>query len=97
MTKPTMSKPAGKSAGASPEFSTEVVKVMADVLSRRPDDLKPTLSLKELVEDSFDLVEMVMTLKDHFKVAVVATEFDQIKTVGDLVNYIDGKVKAQKT
>lgn len=78
-----------------PNMQTEVVKVMADVLSKRPDQIQPTMSLKELVEDSFDLVEMVMTLKDHFQVAVVATEFDQIKTVADLVTYLDKKVQAK--
>ena len=74
----------------------EVVKVMAEVLSRRKDEIQPQMQLKELVEDSFDLVEMVMTLKDHFQVAVVATEFDQIKTVSDLTSYLEKKVKAKK-
>lgn len=77
-------------------MQTEVVKVMSEVLSKRPDQIKPDMGLKELVEDSFDLVEMVMTLKDHFQVAVVATEFDQIKTVADLITYLDNKVKAKK-
>lgn len=77
-------------------MQTEVVKVMSEVLSKRPDQIKFDMALKELVEDSFDLVEMVMTLKDHFQVAVVATEFDQIKTVADLVTYLDNKVKAKK-
>ena len=76
-------------------MQTEVVNVMSEVLSKRPDQIKPEMSLKELVEDSFDLVEMVMTLKDHFQVAVVATEFDQIKTVADLVTYLDKKVRAK--
>jgi acyl carrier protein len=78
-----------------PEFAAEVVKVMCEVLSKRPETVQPAMELKELVDDSFDLVEMVMTLKDHFQVAVVATEFDAIKTVGDLVVYLDGKVKAK--
>lgn len=77
-------------------MQTEVVKVMSEVLSKRPDQIKPDMGLKELVEDSFDLVEMVMTLKDHFQVAVVATEFDQIKTVADLITYLDKKVQAKK-
>ena len=63
--------------------------------SKRPADIQPAMALKELVEDSFDLVEMVMTLKDHFQVAVVATEFDQIKTVADLVTYLETKVQAK--
>ena len=73
----------------------EVTKVMAEVLSKKPSDIAPAMQLKELVEDSFDLVEMVMTLKDHFQVAVVATEFDQIKTVADLVTYLEKKVQAK--
>lgn len=76
-------------------MQTEVVKVMSEVLSKRPDQIQPAMTLKDLVEDSFDLVEMVMTLKDHFQVAVVATEFDQIKTVADLVTYLDKKVQAR--
>lgn len=85
-----------KTAPATPEFTREVVKVMAEVLSRRPDAIDPATPLKELVDDSYDLVEMVMALKDHFQVHVVATEFDQIKSVSDLVAYLNAKVAARK-
>jgi acyl carrier protein len=86
---------AAKATAPAPEFATEVRKVMAEVLSKRPDAIEPTMALSELVDDSYDLVEMVMTLKDHFQVAVVATEFDRIKTVNDLVAYLHAKVAAK--
>jgi acyl carrier protein len=83
------------SAAPAPEFTAEVVRVIAEVLSRRPDSIQPGIELRELVEDSIDLVEMVVTLKDRFQVQVVATELEQVRSVADLVRYLDGKVKAR--
>lgn len=73
------------------DFSAQVIAVIAEVVSRKPQSIQLDMTLRDLVEDSYDLVEMVMTLKDRFDATVVASEFEGILTVADLVTYIKSK------
>ncbi|HIT60234.1 MAG TPA: acyl carrier protein [Candidatus Fimousia stercorigallinarum] len=45
----------------------------------------------DLEVDSLDLFEMVMTLEDEFDVEIPSEDLESIKTVGDLVNYLEEK------
>ncbi len=51
-------------------------------------------NLKEdLGADSIDAVEIIMDLEDEFNISIAADETEDIKTVKDLVSYIE---KSQK-
>ena len=39
--------------------------------------------------DSLDMVDMVMTLEDEFDVTIPDDEMETLRTVGDLVNYVE--------
>lgn len=43
----------------------------------------------DLGADSLDLVEILMSLEDEFSISIPDEAIPEIKTVGDLVNYID--------
>ena len=43
----------------------------------------------DLGADSLDLVDMLMTLEDQFDLEVPDEDVEKIKTVGDLVRYIE--------
>ena len=45
--------------------------------------------LEDLGADSLDLVDLVMSLEDEFGLEVPDEEFDNIKTVGDVVKFIE--------
>ncbi len=45
--------------------------------------------LEELGADSIDLVDLVSELEEEFKVSVPDEEFENIKTIGDIVNLIE--------
>ena len=46
-----------------------------------------------LIEDSLDAVELIMALEDEFGIEVDDDAAQNAKTIGDLVNYIDSKIK----
>ena len=49
---------------------------------------------EDLGADSVDLVELVMAMEEEFEVGEVGEEdLGSLKTVGDAVNYIAGKLK----
>lgn len=48
--------------------------------------------INDLGADSIDLVEIYMDLEDEFNMSIPDQELPNIKTVGDLVNFIDNKL-----
>lgn len=49
--------------------------------------------VNDLGADSIDLVEIYMDLEDEFNMSIPDQDLPNIKTVGDLVNFIDSKVE----
>lgn len=45
----------------------------------------------DLGADSLDIVEMIMSLEDEFGIQIPDEQIEEIKTVGDLVNYIQSQ------
>jgi len=45
--------------------------------------------VKDLNADSIDLVEMVMTLEDEFGISIPDEKLSSIKTVADIVKFIE--------
>ena len=43
----------------------------------------------DLGADSLDVVEVLMSIEDEFKVEILDEAIEDIKTIGDLVNYIE--------
>ncbi len=48
-----------------------------------------TLLEEDLEADSLDLVDLVMSFEDEFQIEVPDEEIENIKTVGDIVKYIE--------
>ena len=46
---------------------------------------------EDLGADSLDVVDLLMSIEDEFEVEVPDSEVENIKTVGDLVKYIEDK------
>lgn len=71
----------------------EIKKVIAEQLSVDEDTITLETSLVEdLKADSLDIVEMVMELESEFDVEIPDEELSAMKTVKDVVSYIE-KIK----
>ena len=44
---------------------------------------------EDLGADSMDVVDLIMSIEDEFEVEVPDEKIESIKTVGDVVNYIE--------
>ena len=69
--------------------------IIVETLGCDAEEVTPEASLSDdLGADSVDLVELVMAMEEEFEMGEVQEEdLGKLKTVGDAVNYIAGKLK----
>ena len=64
--------------------------IICEQFDLEPDQVTENTLLKEdLDADSLDLVDLVMSVEDEFQIEVPEEEVRNIKTVGDIVKYIE--------
>ncbi|GAB7388106.1 acyl carrier protein [Bacillaceae bacterium] len=67
-----------------------VKKIIVDRLGVDESKVTPEASLKDDLEaDSLDVVELVMELEDEFDLEISDEDAEKIRTVGEIVEYID--------
>lgn len=71
----------------------KVKEILCDQLDVDAKDVTMEASITEdLGADSLDIVDLVMSLEDEFDIEVPDEEVETIKTVGDIVRYIEQSV-----
>jgi len=72
----------------------DVKEVIVEQLNVSPDEVKPEAKfVEDLGADSLDVVEMIMALEEKFEIEIPDSDAENIKTVKDVVDYIE-KAKA---
>ena len=66
----------------------KVIEIIGEQLGISTSELDEDTVLADLGADSLDLFELVMSFEDEFDVKIPVEDLEQIKTVGDVVNYI---------
>ena len=72
----------------------KVRKIIADQLNIAEDRITPEVKLVEdLGIDSLDTLEMLMALEDEYGIQIPNEDAQELKTVDDIVKYIEAKIK----
>ena len=67
-----------------------IKEILADQLDAAADIMSMESDIAaDLGADSLDVVELLMTIEDEFDVEIPDEEIENIKTIGDLVKYIE--------
>ena len=70
----------------------DVKAVVVEQLNVNPDEVKEESKfVEDLGADSLDVVELVMALEEKFDIEIPDTDAEKIKTVQDVINYIEAK------
>lgn len=70
--------------------SEKIKNILAEQFDVEVDSLELTTNIADdLGADSLDVVEILMSLEDEFSVEIPDEAIEEIKTVGDLINYIE--------
>ena len=67
--------------------------ILAEQLDISEDVITPDSSIvDDLGADSLDIVDLVMSLEDEFDTEIPDEAIENIKTVGDIVSYIEAHI-----
>ena len=67
--------------------------IIVEQLDVEEDAVTMEASITEDLGDSLDVVDLVMSIEESFDVEIPDEEVENIKTVGDIVKYIENKVE----
>lgn len=68
----------------------KIKNILAEQLDVEADTLTMETDIgKDLNADSLDVVEILMSIEDEFDVEIPDEEIENIKTIGDVVEYIE--------
>ncbi len=62
-------------------------------LGRDLGDITLGTSFEDMALDSLDVVQMIMAIEEAFDIEIADEDVDGLKTVGELVEYIEEKTK----
>ena len=68
----------------------KVKAILAEQFDVEEDTITMETSVAEdLGADSLDVVDLLMSIEDEFEIEIPDTEIENMKTVGDLIKYIE--------
>ncbi|MBR0466688.1 MAG: acyl carrier protein [Clostridia bacterium] len=68
--------------------------ILAEQLEANPDNITLETDIAgELGADSLDVVELAMSVEDEFNVIIPDEEIENLKTVGDVVEFIHSNME----
>jgi acyl carrier protein len=72
---------------------TELIQVISERLDVSMDSVTPQASfLDDLGADSLDVVELMMALEEKYNLEIPDADAEKIKTVQDVVSYIESRL-----
>ena len=70
----------------------EVIDIVVEQLGVDAKDVSAEKSfVEDLNADSLDLTELIMTFEERYSFEISEEEAEKLKTVGDVINYINAK------
>ena len=70
--------------------------IIAEQLSVEADEVNMDSNIQDdLGADSLDVVDLIQTIEDEFDISIPDEAVEEIKTVGDIVNYIEKNTDAE--
>ncbi len=74
------------------DIFSKIKALIVEQLDVEEEKINLETTFEDIDADSLDVVELVMALEEEFDLEIADEEVENIKTVGDIVSYIEGKI-----
>ena len=69
--------------------------IIVEQLGRKPEEITPDISFKELDVDSLDVVQLVMAIEDEFDILIDDEEAPRLDSMPHAIAFIEEKLEAK--
>ena len=77
------------------EITETIQRISCDITGAIPETVNAESKfVEDLRADSLDMIEIVMKVEDEFNIEIPDEDVENIKTVGQAIDYVAGKVGA---
>lgn len=71
-------------------MENRVIELIADKFNKKADQISlESRLLEDLGANSLDVVDLIVSFEDEFGIVIPDEEIDKIRTVGDIVNFVN--------
>lgn len=70
------------------ETADKIVKLVAEQLSIKPEQINEQSTMESLGADSLDRVEIVMNIEEMFSIEINDEEAEKLQTIGQAIDYV---------
>ncbi len=74
------------------EVFEKVKELISEQLDLDGEQLTIKTTFEDIDADSLDVVELVMALEEEFNLEIADEDVEKIKTIGDIVSYIEKQI-----
>ena len=74
----------------------EIIKAMRGILYLKKNQISDDTLLEKVIKTSMEVIELIAVLSNKYNVTIKPQEMNNIKTVGDLVKYIEKNKGSKK-
>ncbi|MDD2568843.1 MAG: acyl carrier protein [Clostridia bacterium] len=73
----------------------KVKTIIIEQLGRKPENIAPETSFKDLDVDSLDVVQLIMAIEDEFDIIIEDEEAERLDTMPHAIAFIEEKLEAK--
>lgn len=70
-------------------MTDEIINLIRTTLLLRADQISPETPIEAIARDSMDIVELIAVLTNTYKIAFRSQDIAKIKTVNDIISYVE--------
>ena len=70
----------------------KIKEIISEQTGTQKEKLSESTTIEDVMADSLDTVELLMTIEDSFDVDIPDSEAEKLSSIGDLVSYIESKM-----
>mgnify|MGYP001605990982 CR=1 FL=1 len=74
----------------------EIINIIREILYIKEGRINEKTILEEVIKDSMQVIELIAVLSNKYKLTIDPQEMGKIKTVGDLIDYVNKKKNSRK-